>query len=471
MTPAEFSAFVADQVKEWQPAGEGLGREAATRCRASRSTSSTFASGVVAAGMRVEVFALVPNRRQIAAGQTGKNGQLEDRALSGRLAAGAYEAVFHVADWYREPARCAARGAVPRRRRPTASASPIRSSTTTCRSSARRGAIRASAAAPDSLVEAYLLDWLTLLARWAHIVVGIAWIGASFYFIWLDNHLEAREDRRTRFRRRALRDPRRRLLPRAEVPPRAGELPKTLHWFKWEAYWTWITGFALLVLVYYLNAELYLIDPQVTKLSPGAAIGIGLASLVVGLVVYEGLCRAPLGETGLALALLVVFALAAWGLTQVFSGRGAFIHFGAILGTIMAANVAHVIIPGQRELVRAKQEGREPDPKYAIAGKAAQRAQHVLHAAGDLHHDLRPPRDDLRPVAGTGWCSIAWRSPARWSGCGSWRGIRATRRHGRWCWPRYCSPRSWRCSCPQRQTGSSSCNVSRRQATSLIGAA
>ena len=225
-------------------------------------------------------------------------------------------------------------------------------------------------------MEAYLLDWLTLLARWAHIVVGIAWIGASFYFIWLDNHLEAQRG------------------PAAD-PLIAGELyaihgggfyraqkyrlapdtlPTTLHWFKWEAYWTWLTGFVLLVLVYYLNAELYLVDPQVMQLSSGAAIGIGLGSLVVGLAVYEGLCRAPLGERGLALALLIVLGFVAWALTQVFSGRGAFIHFGAILGTIMAANVAHVIIPGQRELVRAKEQGRLPDDKYSLAGK--QRSVH-----------------------------------------------------------------------------------------------
>jgi uncharacterized membrane protein len=130
----------------------------------------------------------------------------------------------------------------------------------------------------------------------------------------------------------------------------------------------------LLVLVYYLNAGLYLVDPQVMPLSPGAAIGIGLGSLVLGLALYEGLCRAPLGERALALTLLVVFGAAAWGLTQVFSGRGAFIHFGAILGTIMAANVAHVIIPGQRELVRAKQQGRLPDEKFSIRGK--QRSVH-----------------------------------------------------------------------------------------------
>jgi uncharacterized membrane protein len=218
-------------------------------------------------------------------------------------------------------------------------------------------------------LEAYLLDWLTLLARWAHIVVGIAWIGASFYFIWLDDHLEAAKDPEFAGELYAIhgggfyRAQKYRLAP--------AELPATLHWFKWEAYWTWITGFVLLVLVYYTHADLYLIDPAVMKLSHAAAIGIGLATLLAGLVIYEGLCRSPLGRDDgvLTAALLVVFSLIAWGLTQTFSGRGAFIHFGAILGTIMAANVAHVIIPGQRELVRAKEQGRLPDEKYSLRGK------------------------------------------------------------------------------------------------------
>ena len=219
-----------------------------------------------------------------------------------------------------------------------------------------------------------MLDWLTLLARWAHVVVGMAWIGASFYFIWLDNHLEKASDPQFAGELYAIhgggfyRAQKYRLAPE--------KLPATLHWFKWEAYWTWITGFALLVLVYYANAEVFLIDAEVMPLSQGGAIGIGLASLVAGLAVYEGLCRSPLrnSDAGLALAILVFFALAAWALAQLFSGRGAFIHFGAILGTIMAGNVAHIIIPGQRELVRAKQEGREPDVKYALAGK--QRSVH-----------------------------------------------------------------------------------------------
>ena len=223
-------------------------------------------------------------------------------------------------------------------------------------------------------MEAYLLDWLALLVRWAHIVVGIAWIGASFYFIWLDNHLEPAQDRSFAGELYAIHGGGFYRAQKYQLAP--PELPRTLHWFKWEAYWTWITGFVLLVLVYYLNAHLYLVDPTVMKLSTGAAIGIGLASLVLGLAVYEGLCRSPLARNELvfSIVLFLFLSLSAWGLTRIFSGRGAFIHFGAILGTIMAANVAHVIIPGQRELVRAKQEGREPDPRFGLQGK--QRSVH-----------------------------------------------------------------------------------------------
>jgi uncharacterized membrane protein len=228
-------------------------------------------------------------------------------------------------------------------------------------------------------MEAYLLDWASLLLRWAHFVTGIAWIGASLYFIWLDDSLEPPRSAGDRARGVAgeLWAVHGGGFYRAEKYALApAELPERLHWFKWEAYWTWITGFALLVLLYYVSAETYLIDPQVMALSKAQAIGIGLGSLVIGLAVYEGLCRSPLGRNDAALGavLLVFLAFAAWGLTEVFGGRGAFIHYGAIIGTIMVGNVAHIIIPGQRELVRAKQEGREPDPKYAAAGK--QRSVH-----------------------------------------------------------------------------------------------
>jgi uncharacterized membrane protein len=211
-----------------------------------------------------------------------------------------------------------------------------------------------------------------LLARWAHIVVGIAWIGASFYFIWLDNRLEKSADPRLAGELWAIHGGGFYRAEKFKLAP--AQMPKTLHWFKWEAYWTWITGFFLLVLVYYAGAELYLIDPSVMALSKSQAIGIGLGSLVVGLAVYEGLCRLIKNDTHLAVVLFVLLAALAWGLCQIFGGRGAFMHYGAILGTIMVANVAHIIIPGQRRMVEAMAAGREPDPKDGAAGK--QRSVH-----------------------------------------------------------------------------------------------
>jgi uncharacterized membrane protein len=223
-------------------------------------------------------------------------------------------------------------------------------------------------------LEPYLLEWLNLLVRWAHVVVGIAWIGASFYFIWLDNRLEASSDPQLAGELWAIHGGGFYNARKYRLAPE--QLPSTLHWFKWEAYWTWLTGFALLVLMFYANAELYLIDPAVMPLSKPAATGIGLGCLILGLIVYEAVCRSPLGrtETLLCATLLILLALAAWGLAQVFSGRGAFIHYGAILGTIMAANVAHAIIPGQRRMVEAMRAGREPDPRDGLMGK--QRSVH-----------------------------------------------------------------------------------------------
>ena len=226
----------------------------------------------------------------------------------------------------------------------------------------------------------YLLDWCGLLVRWLHVIAGIAWIGASFYFVWLDNHLQ---------------------LPIAGAEPVdpnvAGELwavhgggfyrsrkyrvapavlPPTLHWFYWEAYTTWLSGFGLLCLLYFLRAEAYLIDPSVVALTKPAAIALALAILVASWLIYDGLCRSPLGRNtrGLAAAIALVTAIEAWGVCHLFSGRGAFMVFGAALGTIMVANVLFIIIPGQRELVRAKQQGREPDPGPGLRGK--QRSVH-----------------------------------------------------------------------------------------------
>jgi uncharacterized membrane protein len=230
----------------------------------------------------------------------------------------------------------------------------------------------------DFLID-YLLDWCGLLVRWFHVVAGIAWIGSSFYFVWLDNHLEPQGASEPVdpnvagelwsvhgggfYRSRKYR----------VAPP---VLPPTLHWFYWEAYSTWLSGFALLCLLYFLRAEAYLIDPSVAALTKPAAIAISLAVLVASWLVYDGLCRSPLGRNNraLAVAVSVVTVIEAWGVCHLFGGRGAFMVFGAALGTIMVANVLFIIIPGQRELVRAKKEGRDPDPAPGLRGK--QRSVH-----------------------------------------------------------------------------------------------
>jgi uncharacterized membrane protein len=229
------------------------------------------------------------------------------------------------------------------------------------------------------MIATYLLDWLGLLLRWLHFVAGIAWIGASFYFVWLDNHLQPpgdpeRTDAGVAGELWAVhgggfyRSQKYRLAPQV--------LPPTLHWFYWEAYTTWLSGFALLCLLYFFRAEAYLIDPSVAALTKPMAIGIGIAALVASWLVYDGLCRSPLGRHSAALGTVIGVALAfeAWGLCQLFSGRGAFMLFGSAIGSIMVANVLFVIIPGQRELVRAKQQGRAVDPAPGLRGK--QRSVH-----------------------------------------------------------------------------------------------
>jgi uncharacterized membrane protein len=232
----------------------------------------------------------------------------------------------------------------------------------------------------DTYLLDYLLELLNVLGRWFHLVAGIAWIGASFYFVWLDAHLRAPRDA----------DEVRRLGISGEVwsvhgggfyraqkfavaPP---ELPEPLHWFKWEAYSTWLSGMLLLVLIYWLGASVHLVDPALAALSPGAAVAIAAAFVAGGWIAYDLLCRSPIGgnEPVLAGALFALCVLAAWALCGLFSGRGAFIHFGAMLGTVMAANVFFVIIPGQKDMVRAKAEGRAPDPIHAVRGR--QRSVH-----------------------------------------------------------------------------------------------
>ena len=225
-------------------------------------------------------------------------------------------------------------------------------------------------------MDAFTADWLNLLLRWAHLIAGIAWIGTSFYFVALDFSLKRRDG-----------------LP-AGVAGEAWEvhgggfyhvqkyllapsqLPDDLIWFKWEAYLTWVTGFLLLIVQYYAQASSFLIDPAVLPLAPWQAIAISLASLALGWYAYDALCRSPVGDNPPLLA-ACVFALilaAAYGYAQVYSGRGALIHVGAFVGTMMAANVFAVIIPNQGRITAALLQGEAPDPRLGAIGK--QRSLH-----------------------------------------------------------------------------------------------
>jgi len=228
-------------------------------------------------------------------------------------------------------------------------------------------------------MEGYILEWLNLLGRWVHLITGTAWIGASFYFVWLDNSLEtpkqaADVERGVGGEVWSVHGGGFYHAQKYKVAP--PELPGTLHWFKWEAYTTWITGMFLISLMYWYQAEIYLIDPSVMPLSKPVAVALGMLTLLVGWVVYDQLCKSAIGkeEGKLSLAMLVFVCVAAWGLCQIFSGRGAYLHYGAMLGTIMVANVFFTIMPGQRDLVAAKKEGRAPDPSHGI--RAKQRSVH-----------------------------------------------------------------------------------------------
>ena len=225
-------------------------------------------------------------------------------------------------------------------------------------------------------MEAHLHEWANLLIRWLHLTAGIAWIGASFYFNWLENRLERDGPRPAGVAGTlwAIHGGGFYYLQKFQVAPE--RLPERLHWFKWEAYYTWISGFLLLAVVYYLNARTNLIDPAVADISPAAATAIGVGTLLGAWLVYDGLCRSPLGRKPALLAVVGfgLLTLLAWGLSQVFSGRGAYIHVGAAIATCMVANVFFVIIPGQRAMVEAMKAGVAPDPAKGKAG--AMRSRH-----------------------------------------------------------------------------------------------
>jgi uncharacterized membrane protein len=220
---------------------------------------------------------------------------------------------------------------------------------------------------------AYALDWAHLLVRWLHVTAAIAWIGTSFYYIALDYHLlppgerqkiddgvagEAWEIHGGGFYR----------VEKYRVAPPS--LPSPLHWFKWEAYTTWLSGFGVMIILYYANASTYLVDRTVLDIPPLLAVAWSVALLIVGWLVYDGLSRLLEGRDRLlAAALAVVIVVTAYGVSHLFSPRAAYIQVGAMIGTWMVANVKFVIIPGQKELVAAKLAGREPDPTPGLRGK------------------------------------------------------------------------------------------------------
>jgi len=226
------------------------------------------------------------------------------------------------------------------------------------------------------MMEAYILEWLNLLLRWAHLIVGIAWIGSSFYFVWLDLNLNVPprdpEDEGVAGDLWAVHGGGFYHAQKYKVAP--GELPEPLHWFKWEAYTTWLTGFALLVLMYYVNADIYLVDKAVADITGGMAVWISLGFILASWIIYDLLCRTGWSDVWIGLAGFLFLVAAIYFISHLFSGRGAYIQIGSMLGTIMVANVLMVIIPGQRELVQAKQRGEEPDPLPGT--RANQRSVH-----------------------------------------------------------------------------------------------
>ena len=217
---------------------------------------------------------------------------------------------------------------------------------------------------------AYLLDWLSLFFRWFHVIAGVAWIGASFYFVWLDMSLQKPPEWKAKkgisgdlwavhgggFYE----------IAKYKLEPE--EMPKTLHWFKWEAYTTWLTGMTMLIIVYYINATAYLIDPS--KVDFGSSVGAIATSLLFlfgSYFIYEVIVRSPIGKNKLvfSITIFVLMIIATWGSYQIFSDRASFIHVGAILGTIMAGNVFFGIMPAQRALVDCVRRGVKPGPEVA----------------------------------------------------------------------------------------------------------
>jgi uncharacterized membrane protein len=225
-------------------------------------------------------------------------------------------------------------------------------------------------------MDAAISEWLSLILRWLHVVAGMGWIGSSFYFIHLDLSLRKRDGLPNGVQGEAWQVHGGGFYHMVKYLVAPSRMPDELTWFKWEAYTTWLSGFSLLVIVYYLNADLFLIDHDRLALTETQAILFAGISLLVSWLVYEALCRSPLARNeGVLAAIGYVYLVAlTWGFTQVFSGRGAFTQIGALIGTIMVANVFVLIIPNQKKTINELVAGRTPDPKWGWQAK--QRSVH-----------------------------------------------------------------------------------------------
>jgi uncharacterized membrane protein len=221
--------------------------------------------------------------------------------------------------------------------------------------------------------------WAGLALRWLHVITGVAWIGASFYFVWLDNNLRPPVPEKEGVKGELWAVHGGGFYHSQKYMTAPSHMPEHLHWFKWEAYTTWLSGFALLIVLYYVGAPVYLIDTAKHAFTQAQAIGTGLAFIFGGLLVYEALCRSPLGLRPrlFGVAWFLALTAATYVLTKLFTDRGAFIHVGAIIGTCMVGNVFLIIIPNQRKIVADMLAGRPVDPRLGAMGK--QRSVHNTH--------------------------------------------------------------------------------------------